>query len=106
MPRANRHHLASYVWHITQCCHRKQFLLKFARDRRAWMRWLYEARKRHGLCVWTTPLPATTFISWFATLADLRGRFDRLADATAKHGALEADKKAPLADAPNQLGAA
>jgi len=51
VPRANRHHLAGYVWHITQRCHRKQLLLKFARDRRAWMRWLYEARKRHGLCV-------------------------------------------------------
>ena len=51
MPRANRHHLAGYVWHITQRCHRKQFLLKFARDRRAWMRWLYEARKRHGFIV-------------------------------------------------------
>ena len=51
MPRANRHHLAAYVWHITQRCHRKQFLLKLDRDRRAWMRWLYEARKRYGLCV-------------------------------------------------------
>src|SRR4030042_5525280 len=51
MPRSNRHHLAGYVWHITQRCHRKQFLLKFARDRQTWMRWLYEARKRHGLCV-------------------------------------------------------
>jgi len=25
--------------------------LKFARDRRAWVRWLFEARKRCGLCV-------------------------------------------------------
>ena len=39
------------LWHITHRCHRKQFLLKFARDRRAWVRWLYEARKRFGLCV-------------------------------------------------------
>ena len=46
MPRANRYHLAGYVWHITQRCHRKQFLLKVARDRRAWIRWLYEALKR------------------------------------------------------------
>jgi REP-associated tyrosine transposase len=51
MPRGNRHRLAGYVWHITERCHRKQFLLNFARDRRNWIRWLYEARKRFGLCV-------------------------------------------------------
>ena len=51
MPRANRHYLPGHVWHITHRCHRKQFLLKLARDRRAWVRWLYAARKRYGLCV-------------------------------------------------------
>ncbi len=51
MPRAHRYHLAGYVWHITQRCHRRQFLLRFARDRRAWRSWLYEARRRYGLCV-------------------------------------------------------
>ena len=49
MPRANRYSLPGYVWHLTQRCHRKQFLLKFARDRRAWMGWLYAARRRYGL---------------------------------------------------------
>ena len=29
MPRANRHFLPGYVWHITHRCHRKDFLLKF-----------------------------------------------------------------------------
>jgi putative transposase len=51
MPRGNRHHVDGYVWHITERCHRQQFLLKFARDRRDWVRWLYEARKRFGLSV-------------------------------------------------------
>jgi len=51
MPRANRYYLPGYVWHLTQRCHRKQFLLKFARDRRAWVAWLYAARRRYGLCV-------------------------------------------------------
>jgi len=51
MPRAHRHHLPGYVWHITHRCHRRQFLLKFVRDRRAWRRWLYEARIRYRLCV-------------------------------------------------------
>jgi putative transposase len=51
MPRANRHRIPGQVWHITHRCHRRQFLLKFAKDRRAWVGWLYEARKRFGLCV-------------------------------------------------------
>jgi putative transposase len=51
MPRAHRYYLAGYVWHLTHRCHRRQFLLRFARDRRAWRRWLYEARIRYGLCV-------------------------------------------------------
>jgi putative transposase len=51
MPRANRHYIPGYVWHITHRCHKKEFLLKFARDRRRWLWWLFEARKRYGLCV-------------------------------------------------------
>jgi REP element-mobilizing transposase RayT len=39
------------VCHITHRCHNKEFLLKFARDRRLWLQWLFEARKRHGLSV-------------------------------------------------------
>ena len=51
MPRANRHFLSGYIWHITQRCHRKAFLLKFAKDRARWIRWLYQAKRRYGLCV-------------------------------------------------------
>src|SRR5262249_15807410 len=51
MPRANRYHLAGHVWHLTERCHRKQLLLKFARDRRACSDLLYEARKRDDLSV-------------------------------------------------------
>jgi len=51
MPRANRHYIPGCVWHITHRCHKKEFLLKFARDRRQWLQWLFEARKRHGLSV-------------------------------------------------------
>src|ERR1051325_10113518 len=51
MPRANRHFLPGYVWHITHRCHRKAFLLKFARDRRSYLRWVFEAKKRFGLSV-------------------------------------------------------
>ncbi len=51
MPRANRHFVAGHAYHLTHRCHKKEFLLKFARDRRYWLRWLFEAKKRFGLCV-------------------------------------------------------
>jgi putative transposase len=51
MPRANRHFLPGHVWHIIHRCHHKQFLLKFARDRRRYVHWVFEAKKRFGLCV-------------------------------------------------------
>jgi REP element-mobilizing transposase RayT len=51
MPRASRHYIPRYVWHITHRCHKKEFLLKFARDRRRYLQWLFEARKRYGLSV-------------------------------------------------------
>ncbi|MEA3348646.1 MAG: transposase [Pseudomonadota bacterium] len=49
MPRANRHHIPGQVWHITHRCHKKEFLLKFSRDRKMWLHWLFEAKKRYGL---------------------------------------------------------
>jgi putative transposase len=51
MARAKRHYLPGHVWHITHRCHKKEFLFKFARDRRRWIEWSFEARKRHGLKV-------------------------------------------------------
>jgi len=51
MPRANRVFCRGFVWHITHRCHQKDFLLKFVRDRRRWRHWLFEARRRYGLCV-------------------------------------------------------
>jgi putative transposase len=51
MPRASRHYLPGHVWHLTHRCHRQQFLLRFAKDRRRWVHWLYEARRRYQLCV-------------------------------------------------------
>ena len=51
MPRANRYHIPGYIWHLTHRCHKKEFLLKFGKDRRRWMAWLYEAKQRFGLRV-------------------------------------------------------
>jgi len=46
MVRANRHYIPGYVWHITHRCHKREFLLKFVRDRRRWLQWLFEGKKR------------------------------------------------------------
>lgn len=51
MPRAHRMYTSGLVWHITHRCHRRAFLLKFVRDRRRWRNWLFEAKRRYGLCV-------------------------------------------------------
>ncbi len=51
MARAKRHYLPGHAWHITHRCHEREFLLKFGRDRRRWMQWLFEAKKRYGLCI-------------------------------------------------------
>ncbi|RLB80284.1 MAG: transposase, partial [Deltaproteobacteria bacterium] len=48
MARAKRHYLPGHVWHITHRCHKREFLLKFSRDRRRWIEWLYRAKKRHS----------------------------------------------------------
>ena len=48
MARAKRHYIPGHVWHITHRCHKREFLLKFPRDRRRWIEWLYQAKKRYG----------------------------------------------------------
>ena len=49
MARAKRHFLPGYAWHIAHRCRGREFLLKFARDRRSWISWLFEAKKRYKL---------------------------------------------------------
>jgi len=51
MPRAKRHYIPNgrYVWHITHRCHKKEFLLKFSKDKLAWMKWLHRAKKAYHL---------------------------------------------------------
>ena len=76
MPRANRHFLPGHIWHIThpsgdefqsfqsfngfapfKTFSRRPFkdprfkILEFARDRRRYLHWLFEAKKRFGLSV-------------------------------------------------------
>ncbi|MDD4393912.1 MAG: transposase [Desulfobacterales bacterium] len=52
MARAKRHYIPGHVWHITHRCHKREFLLRFPRDRRRWIQWLFQAKKRYsGLSV-------------------------------------------------------
>ena len=51
MARAHRHFTPGQAWHLTHRCHKREFLLKFVRDRQRWMHWLYMARRRFGLAV-------------------------------------------------------
>src|SRR4030043_523347 len=51
MARANRHFIPGHVWHLTHRCHKREFLLKFGKDRLRWMQWLYAAKKRFGLVI-------------------------------------------------------
>ena len=51
MPRAKRLYAPGDVLHITHRCHKKDFLLKFKRDRDRYRYWLFEAKRRYGFCV-------------------------------------------------------
>lgn len=51
MPRAKRYFLPGYIWHITSRCINREFLLKFIRDKRRWMYWMYHANLRHNISI-------------------------------------------------------
>ena len=51
MARAQRHYIPGCIWHITHRCHKREFLLGFAKDRHHYLQWLYQARKRYGLTI-------------------------------------------------------
>ena len=40
MARAKRHFIPGYIWHIKHRCHKREFLLKFSKDRRRYMQWI------------------------------------------------------------------
>ena len=51
MARAQRHYMPGQIWHITHRYHKREFLLKFSKDRSRWLQWLHEAKKRYGLVI-------------------------------------------------------
>jgi len=77
--------------------------------------WLYRGQRERFLallkdylglvCAECAAIP-TVLSTFEATLADLRGRFDALARAVAKHAGLDDDKKQAIADAVTELSEA
>ena len=51
MARAKRHYIPGQIWHLTHRCHKREFLLKLVQDKRRWLQWLFEAKKRYGLVI-------------------------------------------------------
>ncbi len=51
MPRPSRNFIPGDIYHITHRCHKKDFLLKFLRDRKRYQYWLFEAKNRYGFSV-------------------------------------------------------
>jgi len=51
MPRAKRYYISgpNYAWHLTHRCHKKEFLLRFKKDKRTWLKWLFRAKKAFHL---------------------------------------------------------
>jgi hypothetical protein len=65
MPRAHRYFLPNHVWHITHRCHKKEFLLEFAKDREAyWIKWLFE------FWIQDHDLGLRFLTTWSSTLSD------------------------------------
>ena len=51
MPRAKRTYIPDHIWHITQRCHKREFLLARYRDRKNWLYWLRLASHRYKLTI-------------------------------------------------------
>jgi putative transposase len=51
MARAKRHYIPKQIWHLTHRCHKREFLLKLAKDKQRWLQWLLEAKERYGLVI-------------------------------------------------------
>ncbi len=51
MARAHRYYIPGHIYHLTHRCHKKEFLLRFKKDRKRWLELLFEAKKRFGLII-------------------------------------------------------
>lgn len=51
MPRANRFFISGHIYHLTHRCHDGNFLLKFDKDKKNWLDWLFEGKSRFHLSI-------------------------------------------------------
>ncbi len=51
MSRGKLYLIPGLVWHLTQRCHNKDFLLRFSKDRKRWLHWLFCAKKQYRLSI-------------------------------------------------------
>jgi len=51
MPRAKRTYLPGLLWHLTQRCHNRRFLLGCQQERKNWLYWMGLASHRHKLTI-------------------------------------------------------
>jgi len=51
MPRAKRTYLPGYIWHLTQRCHDRQFLLKYKQDKKNWLFWIGRASQKYRMTI-------------------------------------------------------
>lgn len=51
MPRANRYILPRQSYHITHRCHNRNFLLRFAKDRNSYRKWLRKGAARYNVLI-------------------------------------------------------
>ncbi len=52
MPRSSQYLQEGYTYHLTHRCHNREFLLRFARDRNAYRKWLREGVRRHNVSIY------------------------------------------------------
>jgi len=67
MARAKRNCIPGCIWHITHRCHKREFILKFVKDRHRYLQWLYKARKRYGLTILWGKGSGLTFLIFHKT---------------------------------------
>jgi putative transposase len=104
MPRASDYLLQGYTYHLTQRCHDRQFLLRFAHDRDVCRAWLREGVKRHrvpvyGFCVTSNHVHILAHVDSLEAVS----QFMHLASgSTAKQHNLRKDRSGAMWEHPYQ----
>lgn len=74
MPHANHYFLPSHVWHINHRCHKKEFLLKYAKDQNVGCAGCLMPGNDLAFVFLITSLLRIITIYWFVTVVKVRLR--------------------------------